>query len=810
MDDYLDIVPDDRKVEISDPAITYPFELDNFQKFSQYYIQEGENVLVTAHTSAGKTVVAEAGIAHAKRLNKRAFYTSPIKTLSNQKYFDFNQKFGDVGLLTGDIKCNPDAQCMIMTTEILRDMLYKEDDPSAFDNLECVIFDEVHYINNPERGHVWEECIIKLPSHVTLILLSATISESEKFARWVANVKQRPIHLISTLKRPVPLNHYAFVNDEMRLILNEKGVFDNENYRLYFQDFNILGQSPSFRAYNLLNPFISYLKKHQLNPAIFFVFSRKKCETFASKVQIGLTTSEEQAQINKQIDKYLVKHSLEKKVLDVMPQIMQMRALLVKGIGVHHSGLLPIMKEIVEILFSQGLVKVLFATETFAVGVNMPTRTVVFTALEKYCDNNDYPRLLKPDEYLQMSGRAGRRGLDSFGTVVHLPLSKAVDPMDAKNLLLGKSSRIVSKFKVNYPYVLQMLYCNHGDSKQVTHQSYLFQQYMENISKLKEDTIEIQQQMDYLKQKLGELGVPEDKMAKVKELIDLQDQLANPGSFGGIVIRLNRKQEKKIQGQIKKLKSQLSSLKSADQAQSLIVKYNEYESDLKKIEEDIDYYENVMGRKYRYCLNELREMGYVNYDDDKDIFELTKENLTNRGLIAARIASANEILLTELIVDGRLEKLDLPVLAAVLSVFCESSRSKNNMFPWDQFHSTARKSVITKDANELIDWVYSMCEDYSRKSDVFYDEIQERGISDSFSNAAFLWAQGIPYLEILPQLETFEGNFIRNMLRISNICDEITRVCEVYPNAVLEKNVSDLKATLLRDVVSFDSLYLKS
>ncbi len=179
---YLDTVPADRQVETINPAITFSYPLDSFQKQAQYYIQKDELVLVTAHTSAGKTTVAEAAIAYAKREGKRIFYTSPIKTLSNQKYSEFLKKFGDVGLLTGDIKCNPDAQCVIMTTEILRDMLYKESHADAIKTLGCVIFDEIHYINNPDRGHVWEECIVKLPPTVNIVGLSATISEADKFA----------------------------------------------------------------------------------------------------------------------------------------------------------------------------------------------------------------------------------------------------------------------------------------------------------------------------------------------------------------------------------------------------------------------------------------------------------------------------------------------------------------------------------------------------------------------------------------------------------------------------------------------------
>lgn len=800
---YLDIVPDDRQIEDFEPAIKYPFKLDNFQRLAQYYIQKGENVLITAHTSAGKTVIAESGIANAKKADKRAFYTSPIKTLSNQKYSEFSKKFGDVGLLTGDIKCKPDAQCVIMTTEILRDMLYKDEYQNELKNLGYVIFDEVHYINNPERGHVWEECLVKLPREVILIMLSATISESYKFAEWIGQLKKKPIHLITTLNRPVPLNHYAYYNDKLELILDNKGNFYDRNYQTYYQGHSqSLKKARSNNQTNILNPFIEHLKKNNLNPAIFFVFSRRKCQLYANRVTIGLTNNEEQAKISHEVDKYLVKHSIEKSVLEKMPQVIEIKDLLIKGIGVHHSGLLPVLKEIVEILFSAGLIKVLFATETFAIGVNFPTRTVIFTELTKYCDGSDQPRLLKPDEYLQMSGRAGRRGLDQFGTVIHLPLNEAMELNDVRNLLLGKSAKIESKFKINYQFVLQLLFTNKCDTREVTQQSYMFKQQIDSIAGLNDNLKALNSQKTDLLHFISTLNLTSSQIDNILQLISLEKKLLTPTEMNGFIIKQNKNQEKKIKMDIEKISKELSNLANLEQIRKSYKSLEVIEIEIANLQKDVNYYEKVLFDSYRKCVKELYNLGYISeYNENGDLFEYGRDQLTQKGVIAAHIVSANEILLTELIEQNKLENLDLPSLAAILSLFCEEGRTTDDY--------VYKENLLPEATNNLIDWIYGLSEELSQNNEIYSVECQEKTISDTFVNVCYLWAQGSTYFEIMPYLETFEGNFVRNMLRLSHICDEILTICKILQRVKLEKKINELKVTIIRDIVTFDSLYLK-
>lgn len=804
---FLDIVPCDREVKTENPAIIYPFKLDNFQNQAQFYIQKGENVLVAAHTSAGKTMIAEAGIAYAKFKNKRAFYTSPIKTLSNQKFSEFSKKFENVGLLTGDIKCNPDAQCVIMTTEILRDMLYKEAFQSELKNLDCVIFDEVHYINDRDRGHVWEECIVKLPPNVTLIMLSATISEAEKFANWIGNLKQRPIHLITTYKRPVPLNHYAYINGQLEQILDVEKNFNSENYQKYIADFKYLSKREFFKPINLLNPFINYLQKKKLTPAIFFVFSRNKCLSYANIVSTYLTTGEEQAQIGHEIDKYLIKHNMGKELLDKMPQVIKLRALMSKGIGVHHSGLLSIMKEITEILFSKGLIKVLFATETFAVGVNMPTRTVIFTELTKHTNESEFPRMLKPDEYQQMSGRAGRRGLDKLGTVVHLPLSETYDCSAVKSLLQGKSARIDSKLKINYAFVLQMLSSNISLLDTTNQQFYLFDQHKYENDRLESEYNQLMIDLTNLNNKKINESLTDEQMNKIQKLYLLECKLQSNIHMNGITIRMNKSQEKNIRDEMKQLNKDLGQSIFISQIKD---QYLLQETQRIKLNEKLATTKNQMNAikngfmdAYKECLNDLYKWEYIT--EIPSSMMLDSKSLTDRGIVASQIVSANEILLTELIIEGQLNTLDVPSLAAILSLFCSESRS------FDQLDTETKLPANVKD---IIDRVFRLSEDCMQESMIYQKYYSDKGLSDVFTKIAYRWAQGHSYFSIAADMEgdvshTFEGDFCRTMLRLAHICDELIKVCGVYKCASLEKNMIELKSVLLRDIVTFDSLYLK-
>ncbi|KAL8278507.1 hypothetical protein RQP46_009197 [Phenoliferia psychrophenolica] len=505
---------------VPDMAREYPFELDTFQKEAIYHMEVGESVFVAAHTSAGKTVVAEYAIALAARHMTRAIYTSPIKALSNQKFRDFQHTFppSSVGILTGDVQINPEASCLIMTTEILRSMLYKGAD--LIRDVEWVIFDEVHYVNDLERGVVWEEVIIMLPDHVNIILLSATVPNTKEFADWVGRTKKKDIYVISTPKRPVPLEHFLYAGKELHKVVDAKGQFLSQGYREAGESIkrkqdkereaagiapptrgggtsrgasggrggaapargggqnrggganarsvaargmanargggsgpNSGGRGGQSRDSTLWIHLIGLLKKKELLPVVIFTFSKRKCEEYAGSMpNTDLCSAAEKSEVHVAIERSITRLKGSDKTL---PQITNMRNLLGRGIGVHHGGLLPIVKEIVELLFARGLVKVLFATETFAMGVNMPAKCVVFSGTRKH-DGRTFRDLL-PGEYTQMSGRAGRRGLDKTGTVIIVADSEVPDSSSLTHMLLGQPTKLSSQFRLTYSMILNLL-----------------------------------------------------------------------------------------------------------------------------------------------------------------------------------------------------------------------------------------------------------------------------------------------------------------------------------------------------------------
>ncbi|XP_005086896.1 helicase SKI2W isoform X2 [Mesocricetus auratus] len=456
---------------IPQPAFQWAFEPDVFQKQAILHLEQHDSVFVAAHTSAGKTVVAEYAIALAQKHMTRTIYTSPIKALSNQKFRDFRNTFGDVGLLTGDVQLHPEASCLIMTTEILRSMLYSGSD--VIRDLEWVIFDEVHYINDAERGVVWEEVLIMLPDHVSIILLSATVPNALEFADWIGRLKRRQIYVISTVARPVPLEHYLFTGNspktqgELFLLLDSRGAFHTKGYyaaaeakkeRMSKHAQTFGAKQPTHQGgpaqdRGVYLSLLASLRARAQLPVVVFTFSRGRCDEQASGLtSLDLTTSSEKSEIHLFLQRCLARLRGSDRQL---PQVLHMSELLRRGLGVHHSGILPILKEIVEMLFSRGLVKVLFATETFAMGVNMPARTVVFDSMRKH-DGSTFRDLL-PGEYVQMAGRAGRRGLDPTGTVILLCKGRVPEMADLHRMMMGKPSQLQSQFRLTYTMILNLL-----------------------------------------------------------------------------------------------------------------------------------------------------------------------------------------------------------------------------------------------------------------------------------------------------------------------------------------------------------------
>ncbi|HYO49776.1 MAG TPA: DEAD/DEAH box helicase, partial [Chloroflexia bacterium] len=449
---------------IADFRARYPFPLDPFQEESIAHLATGESVMVAAPTGTGKTVVAEFGVFRAARKGFKVMYTTPIKALSNQKFRDLREQYGDaVGLLTGDIIENPEGSIIVMTTEVLRNMLLQT--PSALWGVGCIIFDEIHYLADPERGTTWEESIIMCPDYVQLVCLSATVSNAPEIADWIGRTHQ-PIHLVTHLQRSVPLSLYYFLDGQLNLVINAQGQ--------QIVDFNVGGEvrkkyqgqrhrGPALeedapagreRAEPTPRELVESLERADLLPSIFFLFSRRDCEAAAEVCAMirltALRDAETVRRINEVLASYLDRLSPEDRKLE---QVQLIAYLARRGFGFHHAGLLPILKQLVEELFNKALLRVVFATDTLALGVNMPARSVVIGRMSKYDGVSRRP--LIPNEFQQMAGRAGRRGIDAQGHVV-IPYSPWVTFHEALNIATGPLRPVESAFTMRYNSVLNL------------------------------------------------------------------------------------------------------------------------------------------------------------------------------------------------------------------------------------------------------------------------------------------------------------------------------------------------------------------
>ncbi|XP_047320002.1 DExH-box ATP-dependent RNA helicase DExH10 [Impatiens glandulifera] len=460
-------------------AKTYQFTLDPFQQVSVACLERKESVLVSAHTSAGKTAVAEYAIAMSFRDKQRVIYTSPLKALSNQKYRELSHEFSDVGLMTGDVTISPNASCLVMTTEILRGMLYRGSE--VLKEVAWVIFDEIHYMKDRERGVVWEESIIFLPPAIKMVFLSATMSNATEFAEWICYLHKQPCHVVYTDFRPTPLQHYVFPigGSGLYLVVDENEQFREDNFVKLQDTFSKQKLGKGNKSANGkesgriakggsasggsasggsdIYKIVKMIMERKFQPVIIFSFSRRECEQHAMNMsKLDFNTQEEKDVVEQVFQNGILCLSEEDRSL---PAIELMLPLLQRGIAVHHSGLLPIIKELVELLFQEGLVKALFATETFAMGLNMPAKTVVFTSVRKW--DGDSHRYVGSGEYIQMSGRAGRRGKDERGICI-IMVDEQMEMNTLRDMVLGKPAPLLSTFRLSYYTILNLLSRSEG------------------------------------------------------------------------------------------------------------------------------------------------------------------------------------------------------------------------------------------------------------------------------------------------------------------------------------------------------------
>lgn len=821
-------------------ADTLPFELDRFQTDANEALEQGSNVLVAAPTGAGKTMVADFAVYLAQQQNAKAFYTTPIKALSNQKYHDLVALYGPdkVGLLTGDTSINSEADIVVMTTEVLRNMLYEHS--TTLQALRYVVLDEVHYLADRFRGPVWEEVIIHLPQSVRIVGLSATVSNVEDFADWIASVRGET-KLVVSEHRPVPLEQYVLIQRDPR---TEPELFD-----LYRHDDN--GRPTTKLNARLTNRLDEYMRREQrrrgaerpdrrkgrgrhgrpesrsarqveryqpkrwavvdeLNflgmlPAIYFIFSRNGCDEAVDQcldAGLRLTSDDEALRIRSIVDE-MIEGQLTHDDLKTL-HFARFRHALEEGFAAHHAGMVALFKQIVERLFEEGLIKVVFATETLALGINMPARSVVIEKLEKYDGTGIVG--LTPGEYTQLTGRAGRRGIDTIGNAVVVD-HRGFTPETAVALSSKRVYPLHSSFKPTFNMAVNLLNTSDYETARIT-LDHSFAQWEAN-----ESAWQIEARIDALTAALA--GYAE---AMTCEYGDFTDLLR-------IRMQLNELQK----NERRKLKHEVFAT-NADKSRAFrrldarIAKLKELEHDhpckqcpdfqdhmkwghrwmretreLERLRQRYDSRTGSVARQFDRICEILDRLGYLERTDHDGVRDYT---LTEQGQLLRRLYSERDLVLAQAITEGVLDDLSAPQIAALLSSLLYEARRGEGGEP--RRYPGGPHGLVAQRARELKyldEQVLVLCEDAGMDS---YLQPLDFGIVDIIYD----WACGDSLAQVLEHTELTGGDFVRNAKRLADVLQQIA-VAEPYmgeQHAMLAARAREAFDAVNRGIVAYSGV----
>mgnify|MGYP001380790978 FL=1 len=812
------------------------FELSDFQKWAIKSIVDNDHILITAHTGSGKTLPAEFAIQYYVKQGKKVIYTAPIKALSNTKLYDLRNKYPHIsfGIITGDITDNPDADVLIMTTEILPHTLNNKklkektniDVKLNFEididtELAAVVFDEIHYINDPERGNVWEQAILLLPPHIQLIMLSATIDKPEIFAQWIENKKKQQseainmipknVYLTSTHHRVVPLTHYLwltchkstlkqsknteyehlllnFTNKEI-VIKDEKNNFNNKNYEnlLKLAKYLRLSNTPYTSRQFVLNNLITHLKKSDGLPAICFVFSRKHVEYAANEINFSLFEDDSiiPNTIENECKKILMSKFINYKEYLELPEYTNLIKLLQKGIGYHHAGVLAVFREMVEILFDKKLIKLLFATETLAVGVNFSTTSVIYTGITKFDGNG--MRLLAPHEYTQIAGRAGRRGIDKVGKVwLCCNLFNLPTLYDFDNMLSGKPQTLISKFKISFSMCLNII--SSDDSTLETILDFANQSLINN---------DIDKELKYYEKTINDIDI------QIKNKEGLLQNIRTPKSIlDEYVSKIN---EIKISNNKKK--------KRLHREICNIEENNIYIKEEIKIIEDIEFYRNEKEKNNNFKNNTVH---YLEEKIKNSINLLINSNfidkdfkITETGSIARQFNEIHPLILSTIIYETNyFHDFNVTEIISILSIFTSINVDESIKTIKPSTKSDLVNTISIK-INDLMNNFYDLEQQYNTYSGSNYER------NFDIQNSVIEWTNTTNELDCKKILQTisneqniFIGDFVKALLKINNIANELERVAESTNNMELLEKIKMIPQKTLKYIATNQSLYI--
>jgi ATP-dependent RNA helicase HelY len=761
----------------------YPFSMDDFQIRGCQALESGKSVLVAAPTGAGKTIVGEFAAFLAMNSGKKCFYTTPIKALSNQKFQDLSAMFGDenVGLLTGDTSINSEAPIVIMTTEVLRNMIYSAS--STLTDLRYVVMDEVHYLADRFRGAVWEEILIHLPESIQVAALSATVSNAEEFGDWLQTVRGE-MKVIVSETRPVPLyQHVLFGNRLLDLFSSNTKVnpeilrLEKESLRSVRTKYGSNGGKKNWRDSSQITPTIKALGRAEviekldregLLPAITFIFSRAQCDSAVKQclaAGLRLTNTEERSQIREVIaEKTRTLPEDDLVVLGFHEWVDSLE----RGIASHHAGLLPAFKECVEELFQRGLIKAVFATETLALGINMPARTVVLEKLTKW--NGESHVSVTPGEYTQLTGRAGRRGIDIEGNAVIL-WNKDIDSASAAGLASTRTYPLKSSFKPTYNMTINLI-SQFGADRARTSLESSFAQFQadkavvglarqikrnnEAISELEEeischlgDFVEYAQIRFEIKELERGLSTKRRKAREFEEekIADARKALRNHSCHGCS----DRETHARIAERADRLRRENAGLNSRVANRT-----------------------HVIARRFDLIKVMLEKFGYLNNDA-----------ITTNGKLLSKIYGETDLLIAEMIRREAFGQLTAAELVSIVSVFVYESRK-------DSPPKLPRGHV----EEVLADLVKVWLEINDLETELGLEPIREPDAG--FCWASYRWASGHSLTSILKGTDLTVGDFVRS---IKQIIDLLRQIAIASPH--LSPIVKDALGRIDRGVIAY-------
>ena len=764
-------------------AAKFPFELDDFQVAGCRSLEDGKGVLVAAPTGAGKTIVGEFAAYLAIEQGKKCFYTAPIKALSNQKYQDLKEMYGEnrVGLLTGDTSINSEAPLVVMTTEVLRNMIYSNS--HTLKDLGFVVMDEVHYLADKFRGAVWEEILIHLPETIQIASLSATVSNAEEFGDWLNEVRGDTEVIVSEI-RPVPLyQHVLFGNQLLDLFLSTGKVnpeivrLERESYRQVKVKYGASGKThqrnwresdkPNIRVMGR-SDVIEKLNREGLLPAITFIFSRNACQAAVHQcltAGIRLTNADERAKIREIV--FRATENIPEEDLVVLGFHEWLEGL-ERGIAAHHAGLLPSFKETVEELFQAGLVKCVFATETLALGINMPARTVVLEKLSKW--NGQSHVSISPGEFTQLTGRAGRRGIDIEGNAVIL-WNKDVESASVAGLASTRTYPLKSSFKPTYNMTINLI-SQFGAERARTSLEASFAQYQADkavvglAKQIRRNDSAIETLLAEMECHLGNFDEYWQIRADIKEL---EKTINKQKKAKALLI------EEEIIAFRKNLRSHPCHGCSDRETHARIAeRAGRLRRENKGLNDRVSNRTDVIARRFDLVQIMLERYSY-----------LEAGVITRWGLILAKIYGETDLLIAEMIRTGAFDSLNAQEIVSVLSALVyEARRDETPKIP----HGEVQKAL-----GELTLLWKRIHED---EKDLGLEPMREPDLG--FCMASYRWASGHSLSAILKGTELTVGDFVRST---KQIIDLLRQIASASPH--LEKVARDALDQIDRGIISY-------